>query len=55
MHAPDDVVGIAPKWPDGVDNDPGFSDSGFDRRVILDIHDEKPYLIAEFEISLDHF
>jgi hypothetical protein len=53
--APDDVVGILPKWPDRVDHDPRLSDSGFHRRVIPNIYDEEPYLMTEFELSLDLF
>ena len=29
----DDVVGIAPRWPNGADHGLGFNDSGFDRRI----------------------
>lgn len=54
LYAPDDVVGVPPKWPNRIYHDPGLDDSGFDRQVIPDIHNENPYFMTEFELSLDH-
>jgi len=55
MRAPDDVVSILPKRPNGVNHDLGLGDGGLNRRVIPNIYNEKPNFMTKPEFSLDPF
>ena len=55
MHAPDDVVGISPKRPNGVNHDLGLGDNDFDRCVVRNIYNENSNFITKAELSPDLF
>lgn len=55
MSIPDDVVSTSPERPYRIEYDPSLGDNGFDRRVISDVENEKPHVVAEFELPLDFF
>ena len=55
MHAPDDVVAVPPKWPNGVDHDLGLGDDGLHRRVVPNVYSENSNFMTKLELFLEFF
>jgi len=55
MDSPNNIISVLPIRPNDIDYDLGLGDSGLNRRVVPNVHDENTNFITKLELSLQLF